>query len=66
VTQISSGFSLLNSLNDAVNLAYAQAVIPIRRIDQRLYFATAFSGSGKSGDEIPRLRHSNTGWGSGV
>jgi hypothetical protein len=66
MTQISSGFSLFNGLNDAVNLAYAQAFIPIRRIHQQLYFSTAFSSPGESGDEIPRLCHSKTRWGSDV
>jgi hypothetical protein len=40
--QISGGFSLFNSLDDAIYLAYAQVLIPVRRIHQQLDFFMAF------------------------
>jgi hypothetical protein len=62
MTQISSGFSLFNGLNDAVNLAYAQALIPTKGlISLRLFPALARAATKFCASIIAKI-----GWGSGV
>jgi hypothetical protein len=65
VSQINSCFSLLNGFYDAINLVDTKYLIPICSINQRLLSLWLFS-PGENGDEIPRLHHSKSGWGSGL
>jgi hypothetical protein len=60
VALIIGGFASLNLLQDVVDSAFCQGLVPKSGISKNFDFVSAFSGSGKASQEIADLRHSNS------